>query len=124
MFVMAAPLLRVKRGFALPMEMLPLPRGDRLERSGQLGFILQFRGHSLPLGHAADDRLAALVDVDVFDRHMLLTFAAMLVQGPEELGISPRQLGRMLEVVVAAFKGLLADHRAAIALHCGAVRRH
>ena len=42
--------------------------------SKSMGLILRIGSHPAPL-HIADNRLAALVDVDVFDRNFLLPFA-------------------------------------------------
>ena len=52
-----------------------------------MGFICGF--HSLPplLVDIADNRLATLMDMDVFDDHLLIAFSAVLVQGFKLLGV-------------------------------------
>jgi hypothetical protein len=47
--------------------------------SKSMGLILQFGPHPTSL-HIADNGLPAFMDVDVFDRDPLLSFAAMAVQ--------------------------------------------
>jgi hypothetical protein len=56
-----------------------------------MGLILRFGPHPTPL-HVADDGLSAFVDVDVFDRDLLLPFAAMAVQCLQQCGVRPRKL--------------------------------
>ena len=54
-----------------------------------MGLILRFGPHPTPL-HVADNGLSAFVDVDVFDRYLLLAFATMAVEGFEQRRIGAR----------------------------------
>jgi hypothetical protein len=56
-----------------------------------MGLILRFGPHPTPL-HVADNGLAALVNVDVFDGDLLLTLTAMPVQRFEQRSVSARKL--------------------------------
>jgi hypothetical protein len=51
-----------------------------------MGLILRFGLHADPLD-VADNRLTPFLDVDVFDRDFLLTFAAMAVQCLQQRGV-------------------------------------
>jgi hypothetical protein len=55
-----------------------------------MGLILRFGPHPTPL-HVADNGLAALVNVDVFDGDLLLTLTAMPVQRFEQRSVSARK---------------------------------
>ena len=53
-------------------------------------------------GNHADHSLAARMDVDVFDRDLLLALAAMAVDGFEQRRISARQLVGLGQVLAPA----------------------
>ena len=53
--------------------------------------ILAMRRHAGSI-HVADDRLPARPDMDMFDRDLLLTLAAMLIERGQLLGIKRHQL--------------------------------
>jgi hypothetical protein len=59
-----------------------------------MGLILRFRSRPTPL-HIANG-LSAIVDVDVFDRNLLLPFSAMAVQRFLQSSVCPRQLVRLI----------------------------
>ena len=69
----------------------------------------------------ADDRLPALVDVDVLDGDLLLALAAMAVQGFEQRGVGAGEPVRLVQVLAAALERLLAEHGAPVAFHRGVV---
>jgi len=46
-----------------------------------IGLNLAFLCTPTPLGHVSDNRLPALVNMDVLDSDLLLTLPTMLVQG-------------------------------------------
>jgi hypothetical protein len=75
--------------------------------SKSMGLFLRFRSHPTPL-HIADDGLTAVVDVDVFDRDFLLSFAAMTVQRLQQGSVGARELVCLAKVFAATFKCLLA----------------
>ncbi|WP_347264296.1 hypothetical protein [Nitrobacter sp.] len=91
-----------------------------------MGLFLEFAGVPTPrltgCGDHADHRLAAGMNVDVFDRDLLLTLAAMAVEGFEQRRVSARQLVGLGEVLAPPLEGLFADHGAPIAFHCSVVR--
>jgi hypothetical protein len=70
-----------------------------------------------------DHRLAARVNMDMLDCHLLLALAAMLVQRVEQRRPSAGQLVRLVEILAPALEGLLPDHGAAVAFHRGVVSR-
>lgn len=72
----------------------------------------------------ADHGLAARLDMDMFDRDLLLTFTPVFVEGVELAGVNCQQLGRMLEVLVPAFKRLPFDHSATQTFHGGGMGGH
>ena len=73
----------------------------------------------------ADNSLAALVNMDVFDGHTLLpTLAPVAVQGVHQQGVGPGQLVGLVQVLLPPFEGLIRDHRAPVTLHGRAVGRH
>ena len=84
-----------------------------------MGLILGFGWSPTPLVDVADDRLTALVDVDVFEGHTLLAFAAMTVQRLHERGVGPGELIRLVEVFVPPLERLLTEHRPAHTIHRG-----
>ena len=51
-----------------------------------MGLILRFGPYPTPLD-VADDGLAAAMDVDVFDRDLLLALAAMAVERLQQCGV-------------------------------------
>jgi hypothetical protein len=59
-----------------------------------MGLILRFGPHPTPLD-IADNGLSAFVDVDVFDCYLLLTFAAMPIEGFQKRGVRTRKLVRL-----------------------------
>lgn len=86
-----------------------------------MGLILRFGEHPTPL-NVADNRLPAVVDVNVFDRNFLLALPTMPVQRLQQRRMCARQLVRLSEIFFAAFKCLLGNHRPPIALHRCIVR--
>jgi hypothetical protein len=56
-----------------------------------MGLILRFCSHPTPL-NVTNNGLSPLVDVDVFDRDFLLSFAAMAVQGFKQCGVRSGKL--------------------------------
>jgi hypothetical protein len=74
-----------------------------------------FASHPL---HIADNDLSAFVNVDVFDRHFLLPFAAMAVRCFEQGGIRAGKLIGLIQILFAAFKRLLGK---ALALESGII---
>src|SRR3984957_1548131 len=80
-----------------------------------MGLFLEFAGVPTPGltgsgGNHPDHRLAAGMDVEVFDRDLLLALAAMAVEGFEQRRIGARQLVCLREVLAPALKGLVAAH--------------
>src|SRR5271155_2518369 len=99
--------------------------------------FLRFFARPYPLGggaDVADDRLPALGDMDVLDRHLLLALRAVFLQGRDLRGEGPcqfveRPLGAVLlrdahEVRQAASESPRGhmDGAASIASTCGAAR--
>ena len=73
----------------------------------------------------ADNSLAALVNMDVFDSHTLLpALTPMAVQGVHQQSVGPGQFVRLVQVFLPPFEGLIRDHRAPVTLHGSAVGRH
>ena len=85
-----------------------------------MGLILRFRPHPTPL-HIADNSLSAFVDVDVFNRYFLLSFATVSIEGFQKCGVGARKFVRLAQVLASPFKCLFTDHGAAIAFHRGIV---
>src|SRR3954469_5947348 len=88
-----------------------------------MGLILAFPCYPTPLD-GTDNRLAALVDMDVFDRDLLLALAAMPVQGFEQRGVRPGEPVSLVQRLAPTLECLIPDHRAPEALHRSAVSRH
>jgi hypothetical protein len=82
--------------FAIPGDWHGFPlrvrAPQRLARyiSKCMGLILRFDPHPTPF-HIADNRLSAFVDVDVFDRDLLLSFAPVAVQRFHERNVGSRK---------------------------------
>lgn len=70
-----------------------------------------------------DHRLAARVNMDMLDCHLLLALTAMVVQRVEQRRPGARQLVRLVEILAPALEGLIPEHGAALALHRGVVSR-
>ena len=64
-----------------------------------------------------DHRLAARMNMDMLDCHLLLALAAMLVEGGKLAFVYSHQPGRMFQVLIAPFKRLALKHRPPEALH-------
>ena len=82
-----------------------------------MGSILTFLVAPTPLGHGADDRLAAGLHGHVLDPDHLLALAAMAVQGLDQGGVGAGELVAVLQAHFAAGEGLLAQGGAAKAFH-------
>lgn len=75
----------------------------------------------------SDDRLAAVMDVDVFNRHFLLPLAAVLVKGADKRCRGSWQLDRHVEVPAPLGEGVgvlgakeeLAARQVASKVYCG-----
>src|SRR6516162_304179 len=63
-----------------------------------------FFGASTPLGEGTDDRLAALVNVDVLDLHILLALATMPVQRFHQRSIGAGKLIRLGQVLASGLR--------------------
>src|SRR5215831_7803893 len=65
--------------------------------SGGISFILQFLAIDFRRLHDTDDSLTAGVDVDVLDRDLLLTLAAVAIERTEQEGIGTAELVRLAQ---------------------------
>ena len=106
----------------LPLRVFAPQRGLRCMDSWLcIGLIPSF-SDALPPGlNGADDRLAAFMHMDVLDRDPLLTLSSVSVQRLKNGCVGARQLVGLIEGFAPAFKGLVGQHGAPIALHCGTV---
>ena len=73
-----------------------------------MGLILWFWRCPTPRIDAADDGLAATVNVNVLDSYLLLALAAVPVQSFEQRRVCPRELVRLGQIFASALEGLLA----------------
>jgi hypothetical protein len=62
--------------------------------------------------------LAAFVNMNVLDRDFLRALAAVAIEGFQECCVCPGELVRLAKVFPPPLERLLADHGAAITLHC------
>src|SRR5262245_47351492 len=86
-----------------------------------MGLISRIYVPPLPRVDLADDGLAALVDVDVFDNNFLLAFAAVFVESLEMKAIGSAELVAKIERLFPTLKILIRDHCALETLHCRAM---
>jgi hypothetical protein len=83
-----------------------------------MGLFLCFRCEPSPRAlDVADYGLPAFVNVDVFDRHLLLALATVPIETFEQRRIGPRKLVCMVEVLLSALECLIAERGAPVALH-------
>src|SRR5262245_10207104 len=69
---------------------------------------------SLDISH---DGLAAGVNVNVLDGHLLLPFPAVAIECVQQRRKATGQLVRLVQVLLAPLEGLFANHGAPVALH-------
>jgi hypothetical protein len=89
-----------------------------------IGVLPIFARHPTSRLHSADNGLPAGMNMDVLDRDLLLALAPVAVQGFEKSAVCSGELVRLGEVLLTALKRLLGEHRAAVALHRGAMGCH
>jgi hypothetical protein len=85
--------------------------------------FLQFSTASIPRGDGAYDRPPALVNVNVLNFNVLLTLAAVTVEGFGQRCEGPGELVRLVQVLASSFEGLLSNHRTPVTLHGGVMDR-
>ena len=87
---------------------------------GHLLIGVRFRsGHCLDV---ANNRICTCLDVNVFDGDLLLTFAAVLVEGVNLSRENRQELCGMFQILFATFKRLVREHGASQTLHGRAMR--
>ena len=86
-----------------------------------MGSILTLMLAPTPLGHSADDRLAASLHGDVLDPDHLLALAAVAAQAFEQRHVGPRQPAGGAQVDLPALDGLLRQHGPAMAFEARGV---
>ena len=87
-----------------------------------MGLVLQLLLTPNPRSvDVSDYGLTARVDIDMLNRGLLLSLAAMLVQGIEKRRPSARKLVCLIEVFTPSLERLIVNHRAAVAFHRGVV---
>ena len=76
-----------------------------------------------PRGDGAYDRPPALVNVNVLNFNVLLTLAAVTVEGFGQRCEGPGELVRLVQALASSFEGLLSNHRTPVTLHGGVMDR-
>jgi hypothetical protein len=92
----------------------------------RMGYLLVFRvSHRSPATlDGADNRLSALVDVNMFNRDFLLTLTAIALQCLNLRGVGAAEFVGLVQVLTPRIKRLIREHGAPVALHHHVVSRH
>ena len=67
--------------------------------------------------NVADDCLTALIDMDVLDSNLLLSFSAVSVERFEECGEGSGELTRLVQIFTPEHKALIRQHCTPVAFH-------
>jgi hypothetical protein len=85
-----------------------------------MGLILCFRCEpSPPALDIADDGLAALMNVNMLYRNLLLAFPAVTIERIEQDRIGARQYFRLVQILLLSLKRLITQRSAPITFHRG-----
>ncbi len=89
-----------------------------------MGLFNTFSPAPSPTFDVSDNGLPSLMNMDVFDRDLLLAFSPVTLQRFHLSGVGPRQFVCMGEVFMAQRAGLLGVRRSPVGFHCGVVTGH
>jgi hypothetical protein len=78
---------------------------------------LCFFGAPTPRRDGTDDRLPTSVDVDMFNRNLLLTLAAVAIKRVEQNRVSAGEFVRLAQVFAPALERLFPEHSAPVTFH-------